>query len=152
MKFGELKSIAHNIADSLASGDGFLIGVYQMDVFGEAAKSAEGHIQVDFLSGTTSGGAVSSTIAEAIVLYREALPTLCKKHGADVGAFRALTARYCWVERDARFIVTVEDQHGHRSVDDYESSPGRRERILDDLGRIRRMPPNKARSTGDQGG
>ena len=33
MKFGELKSIGHNIADSLACGPGFLIGVYCTDIF-----------------------------------------------------------------------------------------------------------------------
>ena len=36
MKFDELRSIGHNIADSLASGIGLLIGYYQMDIFGEA--------------------------------------------------------------------------------------------------------------------
>ncbi len=33
MKLGELKSLGHNIADSLASGVGVLIGVYVTDIF-----------------------------------------------------------------------------------------------------------------------
>jgi hypothetical protein len=33
MKFGELRSIAHNIADSLPSGIGLLIGFYDMNIF-----------------------------------------------------------------------------------------------------------------------
>ena len=36
MKHDELRSIGHNIADSLASGCGLMIGVYDMDIFGEA--------------------------------------------------------------------------------------------------------------------
>jgi hypothetical protein len=47
MKFDELRSIAHNIADSLASGNGFLIGVYDMHLFGEASQSPEGFMTVD---------------------------------------------------------------------------------------------------------
>lgn len=33
MKFGVLRSIGHNIADSLASGIGLMIGVYTTNVF-----------------------------------------------------------------------------------------------------------------------
>jgi hypothetical protein len=47
MKFGTLKSIGHNIAESLASGIGMMIGVYEMDVFGEAAAAPQGYIEVD---------------------------------------------------------------------------------------------------------
>lgn len=42
MKFDTLRSIGHNIADSLGSGIGLLIGVYEMDVFGEAAGAPDG--------------------------------------------------------------------------------------------------------------
>ncbi len=35
MKHAVLKSVAHNIADSLASGIGLMIGIYEMDVFGD---------------------------------------------------------------------------------------------------------------------
>jgi hypothetical protein len=49
MKFGELTSIGHNIAHSLASGIGLMIGMYEMDVFGEAANSPEGYFLVDFI-------------------------------------------------------------------------------------------------------
>ena len=55
MKFNELKSIGHNIADSLASGIGLLTGDYDFDVFGEAAGSPEGFILVDLLTGTWAG-------------------------------------------------------------------------------------------------
>jgi hypothetical protein len=49
MKHAELRSIVHNVADSLASGIGLMIGVYNSDTFGEAARSPSGLITVDFL-------------------------------------------------------------------------------------------------------
>lgn len=42
MKFDELKSIGHNIADALGSGIGLMISVYEMDVNGEASATPEG--------------------------------------------------------------------------------------------------------------
>ena len=49
MKFGGLRSIGHNIAYSLATGIGLLVGVYGMNTFGEADRSREGFITVDFV-------------------------------------------------------------------------------------------------------
>jgi hypothetical protein len=137
MKFDELKSIGHNIADSLASGIGLLIGVYEMDVFGEATRSPEGFITVDFLNGTSEGGTPSPSLAAAIRLYRDALVDLCEKHGTSPSAFRELTARYSIDRYGGRFRVSVQDQQGHHSVDEYVGVPGRRVRVLDHLGRIR---------------
>jgi hypothetical protein len=138
MKFGTLKSIAHNIADSLASGIGMMIGVYEMDVFGEAAATPEGFIEVDFLSGQPSGGATSPELARALKLYAAALPGLCRRHGIDAAEFRRLSARYSGGLTFPGFTVTIEDRQGRRSTDNYAGIPGRRPRVLDHLGRIRR--------------
>ncbi|PRA51826.1 hypothetical protein CQ062_19645 [Ochrobactrum sp. MYb68] len=92
MKFGELKSIGHNIADSLASGVGLMIGVYEMDIFGEAARSSEGYILVDFIHGTFSGAEPSASLSKAISLYTQALDELCRKHGTKANAFGELSA------------------------------------------------------------
>ena len=137
MKFDELRSIGHNIADSLASGIGLLIGVYEMDIFGEAGRSPEGFITVDFLTGTSEGGTPSRSLARAISLYREAFVDLCGKHGTSPSAFQKLTARYSVNSHGGRFLVTVEDHAGRRMVDEYTGIPGRRARVLDPLGRIR---------------
>ena len=94
MKFRELRSIGHNIADSLADGNGLLIGVYGMDVFGEAKQSTDGFIEVDFLTGSSSGGKPSPSLARAFELYSKALPSFCEKHGASSAAFRQLSARF----------------------------------------------------------
>jgi hypothetical protein len=143
MKFDELRSIAHNIADSVACG-GFLIGRYDLDIFGEARRSAEGFMTIDFLTGTCRSGAPSPSLAQAIALYKDALADLCTRHGTSISAFRELSARFSSVAygarfpENARFIVTVEDQQGRRSTDEYMGLPGRRPKVLDHLGRIRR--------------
>jgi hypothetical protein len=126
MKFDELRSIAHNIADSLASGIGLLIGYYQMDIFGEASRSLRGFIEVDFLAGTCPIGSPSASLARAVGLYKDALADLCTRHGTSSSAFRGLTARYSEDAYGKRFVVTIEDQRGHRSTDEYVGIPGRR--------------------------
>ncbi len=126
MKFGELKSIGHNIADSLASGIGLMIGVYDTNIFAEAAKSPEGHITVDFLTGTTSGGRPSPSLAKAITLYAGVLEELCQSHGGSSDAFSELTVRFSRDAKGKRFVVTVCDQNGRCSTDAYLGTPGKR--------------------------
>jgi hypothetical protein len=138
MKFGELKSIGHNIADSLASGIGLLIGFYTMDVFGEASRSPEGYITVDFLTGTCTAGIPSPSLTKAVALYKDALADLCKRQGISVSEFRELTVKYISNTLDRRFIVAIEDQQGRRSSDEYVGIPGKRPKVLDHLGRARR--------------
>ncbi len=137
MKHDDLRSIAHNIADSLASGVGLLIGVYAMDIFGEAAKSKEGFITVDFLNGTTEGATPSASLANAIKLYSEALPKLCEKQHSSVDFFNTLSARYSSETLDRRVVVTVEDKNGRCSRDEYKGIPLKHIKTLDNLGRIR---------------
>ena len=70
MKQGKLRSIAHNVADSFASGVGIPIGVYVTDVFGEAEKSPDHFITVDFLRGKVAAGSGSAGLEGAVRLYR----------------------------------------------------------------------------------
>lgn len=137
VKIGKLRSIGHNISDSLASGVGLLIGVYATEIFGEAARSPERYILVDFLNGTTSGGPTSESLAKAIALYAKALCDLCQRHGTDISAFRELTTRYSVERYGPRFVVTVQDQAGRCSVDEYLGVPGRRVMVRDASGLIR---------------
>jgi hypothetical protein len=120
MKFGELKSVAHNAAASLASGMGFLIGVYGTDIHGEAGRSPGGTITVDFLTGRIIEGETSSSLAEAVGLYRTAFDELCVKHGVEPWAFKTATARF---GTDARlgpwFETRIEDRNDRQSTDRY---------------------------------
>jgi hypothetical protein len=127
LKFSELKSIGHNICDSLGSGCGLMIGVYDMDIYGEASATPEAHITVDFLTGETSGSPASSSLARAVRLYRDALPTLCERHGGSVSDFVVLSARFGSDSlRRPHFTVTIEDAGGRTSSDSYVGMPGRR--------------------------
>jgi hypothetical protein len=137
MKFRQLESIAHNIADSLGSGIGLLVGVYEMDVFGEARRSPEGYIQVDFLTGTSSGGTPSADLTRAIAMYKKGLADLCEKHGPTPAAFQELVARY---SGRRHMVVTVMDDVGRHSSREFVGTPARRPRVLDQLGRVRPKP------------
>ena len=143
MRFDELRSIAHNIADSLASGYSWLIGMYDLNVFGEAANSPERLLEIDFLAGTVTGGPISPALREAVVRLREALPGLCEKHGVSLTAFRQLRARFSG--SSYTFIVTTEDARGYLASDTYTGIPGARPRTLDHLGRIRTTRPSSQR-------
>lgn len=138
MKHAVLTSVAHNIADSLASGIGLMIGVYEMDIFGEADRSAEGFIEVDLLRGATSGAKASLSLARAIRLYSEALAGLCERQGVSVADFTRLTARYSGRWPNQTILVEVTDRLGKTSRDVYAGAPAARPKQLDSLGRIRR--------------
>ncbi|MEA3065858.1 MAG: hypothetical protein QOJ27_2310 [Sphingomonadales bacterium] len=140
MKHAQLRAIAHNIADSLACGMGFMIGVYQVDVFEEAAGSAFGAITVDLLEGTVAEGDPSSSLRRAVELYRDALPGLCAKHGGSIDDFRQLKVRYWSVHTGRRFAVTVEDASGRRSTTEYEGLAAQRLKVIDGFGRLRPKP------------
>ena len=127
MKLGKLKALGHNIADSLGSGIGMLIGVYEMDVYFEASSSTEGFIIVDFLKGTSTGGKTSAELDSAIAKYRAALPDLCAKHGLDMALIAELSARFgVDAVYGPHFTVTVASTDGKRSMDRYIGSPGKR--------------------------
>lgn len=139
MKRGELLSIAHNLADSAATGLGLMIGVYAMDIYGEAAASPEGYIEVDFLTGATAGGTVSESLATALRKYStEALPRLCADHGTSPRVFRDLRARFWRSVDGGHFKVSVEDVEGRRATAEYAGSPAERVLVCDQLGRPRR--------------
>lgn len=137
MRLGVLASIGHNIADSLACGLGFIIGVYETDVFGEADAASAGCIEIDLLRGAITRGEASQSLARAVELYAEALGALCERQGVAVAEFAHLSVRF-EAGPFKRFVVTVEDRRGRRSNDTYEGSPGKRVKVLDHLGRVRR--------------
>lgn len=127
MKFGILRAIGHNIADSFASGIGLMIGHYTMDVFAEAAGEAQGFVVVDFLNGSTEAVTVSADFREALRLYGNALPELCMKHGVDPAEIIRLEARYGTDRVYGRhFTVTVEKRDGKYSTNRYIGVPGKR--------------------------
>ena len=141
MKFGELKSVGHNLADSFASGIGLLVGYYEFSVFTEIRKSPHEFIEIDFLSGETTGCPPSPKLRKAIDLYvGKGLPYLCQRHEIDPQLFSQLTVRYWRKAYNVKgFAVTITAANGKQSIDEFNES-GARSRCLDSRGRIRRTP------------
>ena len=137
VKFKVLESIAHNIADSLGSGDCMLVGVYDVDIYREASRSRKRFIEVDFRAGKSTGAWPSLRLRFAIRKYKNGLTELCSKHGTTPDVFRSLRARYFQDRVGKRMVVTVQDQRGRRSIREYVGNPGTRIRVLDKLGRVR---------------
>ena len=140
MKHAELRAIVHNVADSLASGIGLLIGVYEMDVFGEAARSEEGALTVDLLTARITEGSASESLRTAVSLYRDALSKLCDQAGGSVADLREASVRFWSDPLSSRFAVTIEDARGRRSTTEYAGVPGKRLKVMDALGRLRPQP------------
>ncbi len=139
MKHATLRSIGHNLADSLACGLSFIVGICETDIFGDAKRSRNGFVAVDFLNGTTIGERPSAKLAKCLRLYRESLPAFCEKHGVSVSAFKELSARFSTdgTPHSQRVLVTVEDSNGRRSTDEYVGLPLRHIKTVDSLGRVR---------------
>ena len=131
MRFGKLRSIAHNLADSVGSGIGLLVGYFETDVFGEAQRSPEGYLAIDFLTGSFEGCTPSPSLARAIKLYCDALEGLCTSQGITRSAFRQLIVRFSSDASGPRYLVTVEDDRGRRAVDEYSGLPARRLKVAD---------------------
>jgi hypothetical protein len=132
--------MAHNVADSFACGMGFMIGVFEIDVFGEAGCSESGAMMVDLLEGIVVEGDPSPSLRRAVELYRDALPEFCSGHGGSIGDFRELKVRYWSTRTDRRLAVTVEDPSGRRSTTLYGGIAAKRLKMVDDRGRLRPKP------------
>lgn len=139
MKHAKLRSIAHNLADSFASGMGFPIGYYVTDVFGEAQKAPGRFITADFLKGDLVAGSASLSLARAVRLYSDALVSISAKHGVSVQDFRMLIARFSTSGSQPTVLITIEDSQGRRSTDEYVGIPLRHIKTVDGAGRIRTL-------------
>lgn len=127
MKMGELRSLGHNIADSLSSGVCLMVGIYDVDVHRAAAASREGYIDVDFIAGKSTCGLFSFKLRKAIRRYAEELPNFCRKHSLNLSEIKRISARFFTDPVDGpSFTVTVETVDGRRSIDRYAGFPGKR--------------------------
>ena len=140
MKHDRLCAIGHNLADSMASGLGFVIGYHEMDVFGEAASSLGGVIEVDFLNGCVIRGEASDSLKAAVAQFAKALPDFCRENGAEATDFQALSVVFDATALERRALLAVTDRNGHSSTTEYAGIPLKRLRVLDDFGRVRRAP------------
>ena len=112
VKHSAMRSIAHNLADSLSSGIGLLIGHYDLDIYGEAGQSGSGAIVADFIAGRVLNGDTSPSLTKAIYLYGEALNYLAAAHGGSREDFKELTVRF-WSDQSG---ITLPLQLGTREA------------------------------------
>jgi hypothetical protein len=140
MKHPELRAIVHNVADSLGSGIGLMIGFYETDIYGEANQSSTGAITVDFLQGAVIEGEPSASLARAVALYRDEFASLCSNAGGSVADFTEAKARFWSDALYCRFTVTVAGRDGRASSTEYAGKPGQRVKVMDTLGRLRPKP------------
>ena len=140
MKLREYNALAHNFAASFASGIGLLVGHCENRVFEEAWARPDGVIEIDFLTGRCPPGCTFQ-LRRAVHLYTEALPDFCVQHGADVGDMTDFKVRfYSASALECGFTVEIILSNGRRSSIDYLGQVGRRARMLDSLGRLRKQP------------
>ena len=137
MKHAELRAVVHNVADSIGSGIGLLIGCYETDVYCEARAAADGILVTDLLSGHVVEGQASKSLEEAVFLYKDALAKLISDAGGSVSELAEAKVRFWNDCLGHRFAVTIEDCSGHRSTTEYAGIPGKRVKKMDALGRIR---------------
>jgi hypothetical protein len=137
MKHNQLKSIAHNIADSIGSGIGLPVGYYEMDVYGEAAKTPSGKLIVDMLAGTINEGNASKYLANAIKAYHAILPDFCQKQGVNSSDYSKFEIHFWQTATSKNFRICITDSRGKSSQTDYQGIPGKRVKTLDALGRLR---------------
>ena len=139
MRHGKLCAIGHNLADSLASGLSLVIGYLETDVFGEAA-AGDGVLEVDFLNGQIVHGTGSANLRVAVARFREMLPSFCVAHGADISDFSILRASFETTGFERNVSLKVADAYGKCTVTAYSGNPLKRLRVLDPMGRVRRIP------------
>ena len=91
MKIGILRALAHNIADSLGSGCGLLIGVYDMNVYGEAMRDPGGVIAIDFLAAKAIRCRASIRVASATIRMANSLKgAFFEPFGSDLTRLEAI--------------------------------------------------------------
>lgn len=140
MKHDVLRSVAHNMAASLASGIGLMIGQYELDVFADARNSPDGSITVDFLNGTIRHGKASIKLTGAVQKYCTALPGLCENQHVSVSDFSSFLASYTAMPTKTLFVVTVTDREGRTSRTEYGDHDGQKLKFIDGEGRLRPKP------------
>lgn len=125
MKFDDLRSVAHNLADSFGSGASLLFN-YGFYPYEDAAKSPDGCLEVDFLTGTVVSGTPSHDLLERLALSPGLLAGLCAPYGETVEAYGYFRTRYVTTPVGREFEVTVSDRAGRRKTDRYSGISGKR--------------------------
>lgn len=125
MKFDDLCSIAHNVADSFGSGVSLLFGIgfYPYD---DAERSEDGLLEVDFLNGKVISGLPCTAVRESLSFAPEVISDLCARYGESSDVFATLRVRYVVTAVGRRYEVKVTDRSGRTRIDHYDGIQGSR--------------------------
>ncbi|WP_454796910.1 hypothetical protein [Novosphingobium lindaniclasticum] len=125
MKFDDLCSLAHNVADSFGSGASLLFnyGFYPYD---DAKRSEDGLLEVDFLNGQVISGLPCNEVRERVSFAPKVITDLCARYGQSSDVFAILRARYVVTAVGRRYEVTVTDRGGRTRIDLYDGIKGSR--------------------------
>lgn len=139
MKRGQLRSIAHSLADSIAGGISLMTGFYELDLYGDAAKSPDGKLSVDLLNGRVIEGTPSAELSTAISSLSLHFDRLCQTASIARGDCRAANAYFYATPTRTGFTLTIEDGAGRVTETDYEGTPAHRVLERDPRGNTRRI-------------
>lgn len=138
MKRGQLRSIAHSLADSIAGGISLMTGFYELDLYGDAAKSPDGKLSVDLLNGHVIEGIASPELCTAISRLSLHFDRLCQTAGITRGDCHVANAHFYATPTRRGFTLEIEDGTGRVTEADYEGIPAHRVLERDPRGNPRR--------------
>ena len=130
MKLDTLASIAHDIADSLGSGESLVFNLWGIDVYRDADTSDGGVLEIDLVRGQVTSGVATGEVAEALKHAPQILASFCAGHGGMSPPPKAIKIKF-FVERSPlgvlrRFSIFVEDHQGRQRDQEFYGSPGRK--------------------------
>jgi len=140
MKHGDIRSVAHSIADSLACGVSLMTGFYDLRVYEDAGRSEGGILTIDLLNGIVVTGKPSSDLASVVMRIPREFDRLSRSKGFERKDCRTALAAFHADQIMPWFTLVVEDISGRVTETDYQGVPARRLSELDPLGRLRRRP------------
>lgn len=145
MKHGQLRSIAHSLAASLASGVSLITGFYDLDLYGDARNSPDGKLSIDLLKGKIMDGNPSPQLIAAVSSLGPEFHRLCEAEKISPKDCRSAKAYfYAYLNREG-FTLVVEDTTGKVTETDYEGSSAQRAFERDALERNRRKAIRRIR-------
>lgn len=140
MKHGELRSVVHSIADSLACGVSLITGFYDLRIYDDAERSEGGVLTVDLLNGRVIRGTASTDLISAVLQIPNEFHRLSRAKGFARRDCQSALAHFHAYQVTCGFTLVVEGIDGRVTEADDHGIPARRVKDLDHLGRLRRRP------------
>ena len=121
-----------------------MTGFYELDLYGDAAKSPDGKLSVDLLNGRVIAGTPSPELSAAISRRSLHFDRLCATAGIARGECQAANAHFYATSQRTGFTLAIEDGAGRVTETDYEGTPAHRVLERDQRGNPRRRAIRRA--------